>query len=146
MSLFATPDFGTGGMLALFVLGVYGVAFLLAVLAFRHGSWLREKGPPEERRRGLALMLAGALPLLCCCLVPAPLHRLTHGHFPIGGQAGRVTSGMTAQEVLALLGRPWARDERDDGEWWYYHADSFGIHWVCIHFDAEGRVTGQHGN
>ena len=72
---------------------------------------------------------------------------MEYGNYPLGSYPnGKITEGMTRDEVSAVLGSPHERFTSDDEESWYYWIDSFGIGYFCVRFGPEGRVTGTHGN
>jgi hypothetical protein len=69
------------------------------------------------------------------------------GNYPIGSfPKNKIKEGMTADEVVAILGVPHERYKQDDTENWYYRIDSFGIDWLAVQFSPDGRVVGTHPN
>jgi outer membrane protein assembly factor BamE (lipoprotein component of BamABCDE complex) len=72
---------------------------------------------------------------------------LEYGNYPLGSYPnGKITQGMTKDEVEAILGSPHERFKRDDEETWYYWLDSFRIGFFGVRFGPDGHVTGTHGN
>lgn len=144
---FATPDFGAGasilGLLAL----IWVAVILSAVGGILWGVWLLGRGTAQSRRKGLVVLLVSALVPLSCGLGPSVVFRLTYGRFPLSGDPRiRVSEGMSAERVRALLGEPHERTNRPDGEGWYYYQDSYGIYWFCVDFGLDRRVKGTHGH
>jgi hypothetical protein len=145
--LFATPDFGTGALIMLFVFAVWAVVLLLAGVGILCGAGLLTSKSPKIRAWGLALLLGSGLVPLLCCLGPPQIIRVAYGNYPVGSDARhQVKKGMSAEEVRAALGSPHRRSEGPDGEGWYYWIDSFGASWFCVDFGPEGRVIATHGN
>jgi hypothetical protein len=146
MMIFATPDFGTGAYLALILLIVWVVVLALVVFGILRGARLLNNGAAKDRKYGILLIvMSGLIPLLCC-LGPPEVVRIVYGNYPIGQYPSNIREGMSADEVLATLGSPHERFQENDGEHWYYWIDSFGIHWACVDFGSDGRVSHTHGN
>jgi hypothetical protein len=147
MTLFATPDFGSGaGILGIVTLVWLAVLVLVAVGVFG-GFRLLKRESLIARRCGWILLLGSLSVPLFCCLAPPGIVRITYGNFPIGAYPnGKIREGMSKDEVAAVLGAPHERYTEDDGESWYYWVDSFGAHWFCVRFGPEGRVIRTHGN
>src|SRR5947207_2490898 len=123
---FATPDFGAGAAI-LGVLALIWLAVLLAALvgAIR-GVILIRRRPSPARRTGIILLLVSVAVPFSCCVGPSIVFRLNHGSYPLGGDPyTQVKEGMSADDVRAALGNPHNREEREDGEAWYYYQDSF---------------------
>lgn len=145
--IFATPDFGTSAAVACFVLVVWAFVLLFAGLGVVKGLRLLHTDSSRARRCGVLLLLASVLLPLSCCLGPAQLVRLSYGNYPLGSYPnGKVKEGMTADEVVATLGRPHERHKGGEGESWYYWIDSLGLYWFAVDFGPDGRVEGTHGN
>lgn len=82
-----------------------------------------------------------------CCQGPPHLIRLFYGNSPIGSYpSNKIKEGMSAEEVVAILGTPHERHDSSEGESWYYWIDSFGITWFAVWFGPDGRVVGTRGN
>ena len=143
MPLFATPDFGAGATIAGCAMLVYLAAFGLALVASLRGLWLLTGGPsPRARKWGIALTAAGCLIPCFCCLAPLCVVGVTTGNFQTWGYVdGKVSVGMSREDVAARLGKPHEHYADDDGESWYYYADSLGVGYTCVRFGPDGRVT-----
>ena len=142
--LFATPDFGTAAAGMGCVVVAWGVVFVGVLLGLAKArKWLKAGKPG----RSIVLFLVCGLAPLSCCLGPSLLVRVCYGNFPIGAYpTGKVMKGMTADEVVAVLGTPHERSQREAGELWYYWIDAFSIQWFGVGFDRNGRVTSTFGN
>jgi outer membrane protein assembly factor BamE (lipoprotein component of BamABCDE complex) len=80
-----------------------------------------------------------------CCLGPRQAFRIAYGNYPIGSyRNGKIKEGMTADEVLAILGTPHERSVQADGENWIYWIDSFTLDWYSVSFGPDGRVERTH--
>ncbi len=143
---FATPDFGAGARIV-GVLALIWLAYLAgALFGGIRGVILIRRGWSHGRWIGIILLLVSAAVPFSCCVAPSLLFRQHYGSFPLSGNPyTRVKEGMSADEVRASLGNPHNRDERDDGEGWYYYQDSLEICWFCVDFGPDGRVKGTHG-
>jgi hypothetical protein len=147
MSIFATPDFGASGVIACFILCVWGTVWLLVLIGILVArKWLR-LGTVRARRWAVALLLLSASLPLCCCLGPDHLVRIVYGNYPLGRYPnGVIEKGMTPDEVLSKLGPPHSRNRNGDGESWYYMLDAYDMFYFGVIFGPDGRVTGTHGN
>jgi SmpA / OmlA family len=132
------------------VLFVWASALVLVTIGSGRGARLLKTGVPEDRKRGILLILECAMLPLFCYFGPPYFDRVVYGNFPIGSyEAGKkkIKEGMTKEQVESLLGPPHGRSDRSDGSAsWYYWIDSFGIAWFGVQFGTDGRVTGAHGN
>jgi|SRR5579872_1358766 len=150
MPVFATPDFGTGGGIACCVLFVWGIALALVIVGIVRGARLLKTGVPQDRKRGILLILVCATLPAFCYFGPPYFDRVVYGNFPIGSYEigkNKIKEGMSKEEVESLLGPPHERNDRSDGSAsWYYWIDSFGINWFGVQFGTDGRVTSTHGN
>jgi hypothetical protein len=147
MILFATPDFGAGACIWGLLGFVWLLVLLLVFVGFGYGAKLLGSGSRSVRRRGILLLLACLATPLLCFFGPREVVRLTHGNYPLGAfPNGKITKGMSREEVLEIVGTPHERENQADKETWYYWLDSFGISLFWVYFDADGRVTGAYGN
>jgi hypothetical protein len=141
MSLFAT-DFGAGSTFVFFLLIAWLVLLVLAAIGSIQGVRLLIRGSPRVRIYGLLLALGSLLIPLSCYFGPAQIFKLVYGSYPLGEYpTGKITPGMTTDQVLGILGPPHQRDKRDKGEEWIYDLDSWGIGYFGIDFGPDGRVT-----
>lgn len=144
MVLFATPDFGASGVLVLFVLIAWAIVLAFVGIGVVCGSKIAAQG-----RRAMGFVCVGislVVPLMCCFGPPHAI-RLMYGNYPLGRYPnGVISEGMTPDDVIARLGTPHERTQRNDRESWYYWLDSFGIGYFGVNFGPDGRVTGTHGN
>jgi hypothetical protein len=110
MILFATPDFGTGAMIAVILLIVWAVVLALVAVGLVWGAWLLRRTRPGARKYGgLLILVSGAVPFFCCLAPPCAI-RVTYGNYPIGSYPdGKIQEGMSAEEVKEILGTPHER-------------------------------------
>jgi len=147
MIIFATPDFGASGFVALFWLIVYVAIIVFAFVGVVMGAKLLAKESPKVRKTGLALILAGGMVPLFCCLGPPYITRVLKGNYPIKRYPdNKITRGMTRDEVVTILGSPHERYKQGDEDHWYYWIDSFGISWFGVNFGPDGQVIVTYGN
>jgi hypothetical protein len=147
MVIFATPDFGASGAIALFlmVIGVMVVAFIVFVLM--RGIKLAASESPKDRRRGKVLVLLSAMIPLFCCLGPPQIVYMVYGTYPFGSYPNnRIKEAMSMDEVSETLGRPHEHFTGGEGERWFYWLDSFGLGWFGVDFGPDGRVIHTYGN
>ena len=145
--IFATPDFGTSASLASCLCFVWIAVLALVAVGIGCGIKLVNNGSAKARVYGLVIVAGCGMVPICCCLLPAHLTKMEYGNYPLGSYPNnKIEEGMTKDEVAAILGTPHNKVEEDDGDRWYYWIDSFGIHWCCVRFDRESRVSGMHGN
>jgi outer membrane protein assembly factor BamE (lipoprotein component of BamABCDE complex) len=86
-------------------------------------------------------------PAISCCLGPPLVVRLVYGNYPIERYPnGKITEGMTGDEVVATLGTPHERFKQHDGERWYYCVDSFGMSHFAVIIGPDGRLKYAHGS
>ena len=147
MCVFATPDFGVTGIIALFWLIVGAVVLLLAGVGIFFGARLWNSNSSARRKFGVLLFLASWLFPLFCYFTPTVIFRIEYGNYPIGSYpSGKIRNGMSVNDVEAFLGAPHKRSKEDDRETWLYWIDSFGMYWVGVDFGPDGRVTNMYGN
>src|SRR5690348_6142072 len=105
------------------------VVLALAGVGIVRGAKRLGTASPKGRTYAVVLMLlSGSIPL-CCFFGPSQVVRLTRGNYPLGHYpSGKITTGMSKDEVAAILGTPHERHARDGEEHWYYWIDSFGIY------------------
>jgi hypothetical protein len=145
--LFATPDFGAGAFVWGLLCLAWAVVFVMVASGIAWGTKLLRSESPKARKYGLLFVLVSGIIPLGCCLLPPVAVRITYGNYPLGSYPnGKITEGMTRDEVSTILGSPHERYRRDDEDSWYYWIDSFGIGYFGVRFGPEGRVTGTHGN
>ncbi len=145
--VFATPDFGAGATIWGMVCLAWLVVLVLTVLGIAWGSRLLRSQSPKDRKYGLFFVVVSGMVPLCCYLLPPQIVRITYGNYPLGSNpSGKISEGMTRDEVSAILGNPHELFKTDDEESWYYWLDSFGIGYFGVRFGPEGRVIGTHGN
>jgi hypothetical protein len=145
--IFATPDFGTSGSIACFLLLVWALVLAFAVWGVARGTQLLGGDSPQDKKRGILLLLVSGLVPFSCCVGPSQVIRLVYGNYPLGRYPdNKVKEGMTAEEVVAALATPHERYKEDDGESWYYWIDSWGLYWFCVRLGPDGRVISTHGN
>jgi hypothetical protein len=84
MVIFATPDFGASGIVALFWLIVGAAVLLLAALGITLGVKLLKSGASARRKVGVLLVLVSGLFPVFCFLAPPYIFRLEYGSYPIG--------------------------------------------------------------
>ncbi len=143
----ATPDFGASGVIVLFLMAFWVILLALVFAGIFLGMRLRRNGRRTVRTLGLCLVLACCLAPLLCYLGPPHLVRIIYGNYPIGSYpSGKIERGMSAGEVVAILGRPHERPWRDNGETYIYWIDSCGIFYCAIDFGPDKRVTNIYGN
>jgi hypothetical protein len=138
--IFATPDFGAGGLVILVMAAAGFVVSVLSVLWILRGVALLRRGTARGRRRGSLLILAGVLLPVSCYFVPCAALHLTYGRGPLEQDPGSVIVGMSAQDVRAALGPPHQVRAVDGEESWIYLRDTAGLGWFAVHFGADGRV------
>jgi hypothetical protein len=142
MVIFATPDFGAGASIACVWLLTWAVVLVFVSAGVVWGAALIKSESLIVRRRGLILLLGSASAPLFCCLAPPCIVRIGYGNYPIYRRPdGKIKEGMSADEVVAVLGTPHERVKEKDGESWYYWIDSLGIDWFRVSFGPDGRVT-----
>jgi hypothetical protein len=147
MFVFATPDFGAAGGIACVLFIVWAIVLLVVMLGVAAGMRRVNSDSSQKRRTGVILLLASCLLPVACCLGPPQVFRLNYGSYPLGSYPdGKIQKGMTAEEVIAVLGEPHDRFKGDDDERWYYWLDSFGMGWFGVHFGPDGRVQSTYGN
>lgn len=148
MTIFATPDFGFAGAIALILLVVWAIVLIFVVLGIRRGCQLLRSESPANRKYGLLLLLGCAAVPLLCWQGPPHAVRLAYGNYPLGRYPNRmIAEGMSSDEVRSILGGPHERVAGYEGaESWYYWIDSFGALYFGVQFDSNGRVTATHGN
>jgi hypothetical protein len=147
MMPFATPDFGASAGIGCFVVLAWAFVLLLVGVGVVWGLKLLDGGSPKGRRRGVLLLVVSGLVPLSCCLGPSQVVRLVYGNYPLGHYPNnKVQEGMTAEEVVAVLGPPHERWKKGDGETWCYWIDSFGAYWFAVDFGEDGRVASTYGN
>ena len=145
--LFATPDFGAGACIFGLVLLAWAVALILVFVGLSCGAGLVGKGSAKARKWGIILMGVSGLVPLACWLGPSQAVRISYGNYPIANSyKGKIHKGMTAEEVVKILGTPHEKYPRDRGESWYYYLDSFGIGWFCVQVGPDGKVSWTHEN
>jgi hypothetical protein len=128
MKLFATPDFGASGSMMCFLMVVWAIVLTLVGIGVIRGMRLAQSGSPKTRRHGVLLLLLCAAVPLSCCLGPSQVVRVFYGNYPIGHSPDdTIKEGMTADEVLGILGPPHERVEQDNEQRWYYWKDSVSI-------------------
>jgi hypothetical protein len=147
MGIFATPDFGTSASLYGILVIVWAFVLLCVFVSFVSGIRLLKSGSPRRKRYGVFFLLLSAIVPSCCCLGPSQVIRLTYGNYPLGTYPNnKIKEGMTAEEVVAILGTPHERYKLDERESWYYWIDSFGIQWFAVNFGPDERVIRTYGN
>jgi hypothetical protein len=146
MRLLATPDFGAGASLGAILLIVWAVVLVLVMVGLGWGVKLLTSGTAKGRKQGMLLIVVSALIPLLCCLGPPQLVRIGYGNYPIGRYPSNIREGMSANEVLGILGTPHERVREGDSERWYYWIDWVGISWAAVEFGPDGRVISIHGN
>jgi SmpA / OmlA family len=147
MILFATPDFGAGGLIC----GALGIVWLIVLLFVLAGSVkgvrLLKTDARCKRLLGILVILASAATPLLCCFGPREVVRINYGNYPLGAYPnGKIKKGMSQEDVIEVLGTPHERINKADGETWCYWLDSFGMGLFWVYFDANGRVIGAYGN
>jgi hypothetical protein len=147
IDVLATPDFGASATEACVLAIVWAVVLLLVAWGVMLGIGLIHGGSPRARRLGVLLLLVSASVPLSCCLGLPLVVRLVYGNYPLGRYPnGKITEGMTADEVVAVLGMPHQRLQLDDAERWYYWIDSFGMSYFGVTIGPDGRVKDARGN
>jgi hypothetical protein len=145
--IFATPDFGASIGVGCFLLVVWAFVLALVIVGFARGVRLLKSGSPQGRRYGVLLLLVSGLVPLSCCLGPSQVIRVIYGNYPLGSYPNnKVKEGMTADEVVAMLGTPHERHKQGERESWFYWIDSFSISWFGVDFGPDGRVVHTYGN
>jgi hypothetical protein len=140
--IFAAPDFGAGGN-AIAILLAIGLAVLgIGVASIVRGALLLRQSPSGRSWAGLLYILAGVLLPVSCCSSPSVLFRLQHDTPPLGRYPnGVIRTGMSPDEVRALLGTPHQIDERDPQRVrWLYWLDAVEIGWFMVTFSPNGNV------
>jgi hypothetical protein len=113
--IFATPDFGASGGMACFVLLAWAFVLMLAAVGAVRGVRLLGGGSPQGRN-GVLLVLVSVLAPVACCLGPSHVVRLMYGNYPLGSYPNnKIHEGMTADEVVAILGTPHERHKHGGG-------------------------------
>jgi hypothetical protein len=148
MTIFATPDFGAAGAIALVLLVVWAVVLAFVVLGIRRRGQKFRSESPADHKCGLLLLLGCAVVPLLCWQGPPHAVRLAYGNYPLGRYPNRlIEEGTLSDEVRRILGGPHERVAGYEGtESRYYWIDSFGARYFGVQFDSNGRVTGTHGN
>src|SRR5262245_42722102 len=125
MLIFATPDFGTSGGIALMLLIAWAIVFGLVLAGMVWGVRIVSSKTTRRKVIGVVLLLvSGAIPFTCC-LGPPYCIRIVYGNYPIGSYPiGKIQKGMTTDEVAAALGTPHHRYRQGDEERWHYWIDS----------------------
>jgi hypothetical protein len=144
MVIFATPDFGAGGIIFMFVLIAWAVVLAISVGGIILGTRLLRRG---TSKLGWMLVLASCFLPVFCYVAPPYLFRLEYGNYPLGSYPNnKIEEGMSQDEVVAILGPPHRRYEQNGNECWQYYIDSFDIRWFGVDFGPDGRVTHTYGN
>jgi hypothetical protein len=145
--IFASPDFGAAGVIALVVLGAYAFALVCAMIGVAGGVVLVRTRARRAKILGVVLLIAGASLPFTCWFGPSQVFRIEYGNYPLGRYPnGKIHNGMTRDDVLAILGTPHETHNRGDEETWMYYLDSFGMGWFAVYFDINGHVYSQGGN
>jgi hypothetical protein len=146
--VFAAPDFGSGGTVVLLLLGISLAVGAVAVLSAARGILLLRRSPPRRKWPGLLLIGAGVLLPVLCCNGPGALFRLRYSTPPLGRYpSGVVQTGMSADEVRALLGDPHQIHDGDPQRvTWIYYRDSMELGWFMVTFSPDGKVAHTGGN
>ena len=141
--LFASPDFGAGGLVILVIAGIVIAVSAVSILAFFKGIDMCLEKPAIRRRRGVATICAGvALPLIAFC-GPSVLFRLQHATPPItDDQIGLVQEGMSPEDVQALIGPPHAVESYNSSYvTWVYRRDAIYFETYSVYFDNKSGVV-----
>jgi hypothetical protein len=145
--LFATPDFGAGGVVILILVGIIVVVSAMSIVAFFRGIDLcLEK--PTRRWLGIVLIGAGVALPLCTFCGPSLLFRLQHATPPIAEvPTGLIQEGMSPDEVRALLGPPHVVESYHSSQVkWLYWRDAIRLEWYSVWFGTDGKVTSAGGS
>jgi hypothetical protein len=139
--MFASPDFGAAGAFAAVFLLAWGVVWALVAFGVYVASRQYARETSVGRRTAIAILLVSVSLPCCCCFGPDQITRVTTGRYPLSGPHDPIKIGMTRDEVLSNLGPPHFRNRRNGLEEWRYIADPFGVNFLDIEFDADGRIA-----
>ena len=145
MVIFATPDFGASGIIALFLLIAWAVVLALAGGGLLLGARLLSRG---SAKLGWLLVLASCFLPIFCYAAPPHIVRLVYGNYPLGSYPTKhIQAGMSSRDqVQRVLGPPHERYKYTDRETWIYWIDSYGAYYCGVDFGPDGRVTSTYGN
>ena len=147
MITLATPDFGASAGIGLCPLFAWAVVLVFVGVGVFWGVRLVRGQSSKSRAFGVLLVVVSALIPFACCLGPPHVVRVVYGNYPLGSYpSGKIKEGMSADEVVAILGTPHERYKEGDGEHWYYWLDSFDMNYFGVQFGPDGRVVSTHGN
>jgi hypothetical protein len=146
--IFATPDFGAGGMIVLILGGVGLVVVCITILCIRQGMLFLQRPAPARKWPGVVLILSGLLLPICCCSGPSVLFRLRHETPPLGRYPnGVIREGMSPDEVRARLGVPHQVFEGDpERVTFLYWLDAIELSWLMVSFGPNGKVANTAGD
>jgi hypothetical protein len=145
--IFASPDFGAGGAVALVLIVACLAVLGAALFGIVRGVMLLRKPSAGSRRAGAVLVLAGVLLPVLCSSGPSILFRLNHDTPPLGHYPnGVIKEGMSAGQVRALLGGPHEVYDRDQRVSWLFWLDSIELDWFMVSFGPDGKVTSTGGS
>ncbi len=141
--IFATPDFGAGGLIMLVVSAIFVAALVVAAIGIGWGLFLRKRADAKGRRWGMVVIIGSVMLPISCCSGPSVIFRLTHETPPLGRYPnGVIEAGMTPDEVRARLGPP---HHLYLGSWMYY-LDPIEVRYFMVSFGPDGNVNGTGGN
>ncbi len=140
--IFATPYFGTGGLVLLIL---YGISLTILGIGIASIAWriaLRRSPTTSRKLTGSLLVMASLLLPISCCSGPSILFRLNHDTPPLSGIPRDVIKvGMTQDEVRAKLGNPHEIKNHDPQQVvWFYWQDAVGFEWFVVIFGPDGRL------
>jgi hypothetical protein len=148
MVIFATPDFGTSGIIVLFRLIAWVFVLAICVGGIILGARLLRRG---SLTLGWLLLLVSCFLPIFCYVAPPHLFRWAYGSYPLEDRDhcryGEIKVGMPSDEVQAILGPPHHRWKYGDGrETWNYKWEWYGAGFFDVEFGPDGRVDRTCGN
>ena len=147
MGIFATANWAAGYAMSCLLI-VSAVVLAISVVGIILGARLLRSTSPAGRRCGRGLLLLVACLLAICCYVARPQAvRLQNGTHPLGiYPSNKIQEGMSREDVEAILGPPYQRDEYNDRETWSYLVDPHGERFFFVDFGPDGRATSTYGD